>query len=99
VNVPTAQCVERRTRLREAGKPVSFHVFEGEGHELGGVGLGGYRFVEGYAKLLGDFAERHVELPNRRPAIRTPGRPRAVARRRLTRSCASVVEPTSSRSS
>lgn len=60
VNVPTADCVERLTRLRREGKLVSFHVFEGAGHELGGVGLTGYNFVKGYADLLGDFAEKYV---------------------------------------
>jgi len=60
VNVPTARCVERLTDLRNVGKRVSFHVFDDEGHELGGVGLFGYRFVEGYSELLGDFAERNV---------------------------------------
>jgi len=60
VNIPTAQCVKRLIDLRNAGKPVSFHVFEDEGHELGGVGIFGYQFVEGYSELLGDFAERHV---------------------------------------
>ncbi len=60
VNVPTALCVERLGRLRHEGMPVSFHVFEGEGHELGGVSLRGYHFVTGYADMLGEFAERHV---------------------------------------
>lgn len=56
VNVPTAWCVTRLQTLKDAGYPVSFHVFDGEGHELGGVGVGGYEFVPGYARLLGDFA-------------------------------------------
>jgi hypothetical protein len=60
VNIPTKRCVERLSELQEAGRPVSWHVFEHEGHELGGVGLRGYRFVDGYAKLLGDFAAAHV---------------------------------------
>ena len=60
VNTPTADCVKRLTELRNAGRPISFHVFEGAGHELGGVGIPGYRFVKGYAELLGEFAEQHV---------------------------------------
>lgn len=60
VNVPTNRCVDRLAELRNAGRPVSWHVFEHEGHELGGVGVRGYRFAEGYATLLGDFAAAHV---------------------------------------
>lgn len=62
VNVPTEACLVRLRELAAAGRPVSFHVFEGEGHELGGFSLRAmrYRFVEGYADLLGDFAEAHV---------------------------------------
>ena len=62
VNVPTEACVARLEELAADGKPVSFHVFEGAGHELGGIGLlpPGYRFVDGYSELLGDFAEKHV---------------------------------------
>jgi pimeloyl-ACP methyl ester carboxylesterase len=60
LNVPTEQCVRRLIELQGAGLPVTFHVYEGEGHELGGVGITGYRFVDGYAELLGDFAERHT---------------------------------------
>jgi hypothetical protein len=65
--VPVAQCVERLTALRNRGQPVSFHVFEGEGHELGGVGLTGYQFVEGYGQRLGDFAEQHVKPSHAAP--------------------------------
>lgn len=60
VVVPTARCVARLTELRKASRPVSFRIFDGEGHELGGVGLRGYGFVEGYSELLGSFAERHT---------------------------------------
>ncbi len=60
VNIPTADCVKRLTQLRRAGRPISFHVFEGAGHELGGVGITGYRFVQGYEELLGAFADEHV---------------------------------------
>ncbi len=58
VNIPTDACVLRLKELAADGKPVSYHVFEGEGHELGGFRLRslGYRFVDGYAKLLSDFA-------------------------------------------
>lgn len=68
VNIPTVPCVERLTELRDAGRPVSFHVFDGEGHELGGIGVLGYQFVGGYADLLGDFAERHVRQDASTPA-------------------------------
>ncbi len=62
VNIPTAACVARLSELAAEGKPLSFHVFEGAGHELGGFRLLslGYRFVDGYAELLGAFAERHT---------------------------------------
>jgi pimeloyl-ACP methyl ester carboxylesterase len=60
INVPTEQCVRRLIELQGAGLPVTFHVYEGEGHELGGVGITGYCFVDGYADLLGDFAEQHT---------------------------------------
>ncbi len=65
VNVPTASCVQRLTGLRADGRPVSVHVFEGAGHELGGVGLTGYRFVDGYEQLLGRFARAHVPAGQR----------------------------------
>jgi hypothetical protein len=62
--VPTAACVERLTELAGRGLPVSFHPYEGEGHELGGIGLvpPGYSFVDGYAELIGDSAQRHAGL-------------------------------------
>ncbi len=65
VNIPTEACVARLRELAADGKPVSFHVFEGAGHELGGVSLLslGYRFVDGYANLVGAFAEQHVGSP------------------------------------
>lgn len=62
INVPTAACVERLEELAARGKPVTSHTYEGEGHELGGVGLfpPGYSFVDGYSKLIGDFAVQHA---------------------------------------
>ncbi len=70
VNVPTAACVERLKDLASRGRPVSFHVYEGEGHELGGVGLipPGYSFVEGYAELIGDFAVQQAGTRRERAA-------------------------------
>lgn len=56
VNIPTQWCVQRLTALQAAGRPVTFQVFKGEGHELGGLGLTGYEFAPGYADLLADFA-------------------------------------------
>ncbi len=64
VNIPTDACVLRLKELVADGKPVSYHVFEGEGHELGGFSLRslGYRFVDGYAKLLSDFAVENTRV-------------------------------------
>ncbi len=59
-NVPTSACVDRLGTLRAQGRPVEYHVMQGEGHELGGVGLTGYRFAKGYAELIGAFAARHI---------------------------------------
>jgi predicted esterase len=59
--VPTARCIQRLTALGDSGRPVSYHVFAGEGHELGGVSMFGYQFADGYADLLGDFAAGHVQ--------------------------------------
>ncbi len=59
INIPTRASVVRLTELASRQIPVSWYVFEDEGHELGGVrGFPPmYRFADGYAKLLGDFAE------------------------------------------
>lgn len=62
INIPTAASVVRLDELIAAGRPISYHVFPGEGHELGGFRLStlGYEFVDGYADLIGDFAEKHT---------------------------------------
>lgn len=62
INIPTAVCVARLEELAAAGKPFELYVYEGEGHELGGPRARPpfYGFVDGYAELLGDFAERHA---------------------------------------
>lgn len=58
VNVPTEACIERLKELAAAGRPVSFHVFEDAGHELGTWSLlpPWYRFLDGYEELVGNFA-------------------------------------------
>ncbi len=58
INVPTQLCVANLTALQADGASVSFHVFEGAGHELGGPSVRPpfYHFEEGYADLIGDFA-------------------------------------------
>lgn len=62
INIPSARSVQRLEQLAAVGRPVSWHVFEGEGHELGGFRLSalGYAFADGYAGMIGDFAARHV---------------------------------------
>lgn len=64
INIPTRQCVERLQAYATAGKPFSYHVFDGEGHELGGFSPvpPWYRFAEGFADRLGAFAARHVTV-------------------------------------
>jgi hypothetical protein len=59
INIPARASVERLRELASRQVPVSWYVFEDEGHELGGVrGFPPmYRLAEGYEKLLGDFAE------------------------------------------
>ena len=61
INVPVKPSVKRIVELAAAGKPITYYVFDGEGHELGGVHLFPPRYssVEGYAKLVGDFAVKH----------------------------------------
>ncbi len=60
VNIPTAECVQRLTGMQAAGVPVSYHVFDGEGHELGGPSITGYRLTTGYSEVLIDFVERQI---------------------------------------
>jgi predicted acyl esterase len=64
VNIPTRACVERLQALADLGRPMRHHVFEDEGHEIGGLRWWppGYRFADGYAQLIGDFAVRHLAL-------------------------------------
>jgi len=63
VNIPTRESVQRLAVLAAQGKPITSFVFENEGHELGGFTplppL--YKFTDGYATLIGDFAEQHVK--------------------------------------
>ena len=62
VNIPTRESVERLAELAEQGKTITTFVFEDEGHELGGFTplppL--YKFADGYAALIGDFAEQQT---------------------------------------
>ncbi len=62
VNIPTAESVERLAELAAQGKPFTTYVFENEGHELGGFTPWPplYKFADGYATLIGDFAEQHA---------------------------------------
>lgn len=62
INIPTRDSVIRLDELIEAGLPVSYRVFEGEGHELGGVSPFPpfYRFARGYAELIADYAQAQV---------------------------------------
>lgn len=62
VNIPTAESIERLAELTERGKNVTTYVFEDEGHELGGFTPWPplYKFADGYAALIGDFAEQHA---------------------------------------
>ncbi|NND70985.1 MAG: alpha/beta fold hydrolase [Rhodothermales bacterium] len=64
VNIPTSECVDTLSSLQADGVPVSYHVFSDEGHELGGVGLKGYSFADGYAEIIGDFAVEQTRLVN-----------------------------------
>lgn len=63
VNIPTTESVERLSELANEGKPFATYVFEEEGHELGGFTPVPpfYAFADGYATLIGDFAEQRVE--------------------------------------
>ncbi|NNE71449.1 MAG: hypothetical protein HKN29_13955 [Rhodothermales bacterium] len=69
INIPSAASVVRLDELIADGRPISYHVFPGEGHELGGFRLStlGYEFVDGYADLIGDFAERHTSTSDPTP--------------------------------
>ncbi len=62
VNVPAADNVARLQQLESLGRPVSYHVFEGGDHELAAIGLmpPWYRFLDGYAEMIGAFALRHT---------------------------------------
>lgn len=62
VNVPAAENVTRLQQLKSHGRPVFYHVFEGGDHELATIGLlpPWYRFLDGYAEMIGDFALRHT---------------------------------------
>ncbi len=67
VNIPTAQCVIRLGELSAAGATVSYQVFPGEGHELGGFSIVPpfYAYAHGFAAAVGDFAEKHSQAPTR----------------------------------
>ncbi len=62
VNIPTAECTARLDELAAQGRPVSYHVFEGEGHELGGFSPMPpfYAFTDDYARRIVEFALRHT---------------------------------------
>lgn len=60
VAVPSARCAAALEALSETGRPVTVRIVEGEGHELGGVGLTGYRLAPEFIKAAGDFAARHA---------------------------------------
>lgn len=62
VNVPAAKNVARLQELESLGRPVFYHIYEGGDHELATIGLlpPWYRFLDGYAELIGDFALRHT---------------------------------------
>lgn len=62
VNIPATESVARLAELAGQGRPFSTYVFENEGHEIGGFTPWPplYKFADGYADLIGDFAERHA---------------------------------------
>lgn len=61
VNIPSEQSAARILQLQKEGRPFQAFIFQGEGHELGGIGLRGYQFAKGYAEMLGEFAEKHLK--------------------------------------
>lgn len=62
VNIPSAECVVRLDVLSAQGLPVSYHIFEDEGHELGGFSPlpPFYAFADDYARLIREFALLHT---------------------------------------
>ena len=62
INIPSRDCMIRIEELQSRGVPVSGHLFEGEGHELGGPSPlpPFYAFADGYADLIADFAALHT---------------------------------------
>ena len=62
INVPAEENVARLQRLQSLGRPVAYHVFEGGDHELATIGWlpPWYRFLDGYADMVGEFALRHA---------------------------------------
>lgn len=67
INIPARESVARLSELAASGRPVSFHVYEGQGHELAEIGWRPpfYRFLDGYAERIGQFALEHVDRPGR----------------------------------
>lgn len=63
VNIPTAKCVTRLDDLAKSERPVTYLVFDGEGHELGGFSPlpPFYAFADGFASAIGEFAATHSE--------------------------------------
>lgn len=62
INIPSSASKSRLDELVGMGIPITGHVFPGEGHELGGPSFlpPFYRFAEGYAHMVAEFAAQHV---------------------------------------
>ena len=62
INIPSAQSMQRIAELAAMDIPITGHVFDGEGHELGGPSPWPpfYAFADGYAELISEFAARQV---------------------------------------
>ena len=62
INIPSRESMARIEQLRNLGTPITGHMFDGEGHELGGPSLWPpfYAFAEGYGELIADFATTHT---------------------------------------
>lgn len=67
INIPVDASVARLRELAATGRPVSFHVFEDAGHELGGPSLSPpfYAPLEGVAERFAEFATTHTSTGSR----------------------------------